>query len=283
MQELTLVGVTEDGAKLLLTLPDGRRYALRIDERVRAATRGGAARSGQLAIPTETMRPKDIQARLRAGATPEEVAEVSGWPIERVESFAFPVLQERSFVAGQARDAFVRHLDGELELGEVVARRLAQRGVDESELRWDAWRTDEGQWTVLLAFPAGRGDQVATWIFDPESRTLHPIDDEARTLLAHEDAPAAPELVLAEPDEPGAQIVTLPPSKDRAAEMEGSRHPAMRRVGQDSRAHDEVPVQVQGPSGDSGNGADHGRGRRASVPSWDEILFGGGPNGSDQG
>jgi hypothetical protein len=279
MQELTLVGLSEDGGKLLLALSDGRRFALRIDERVRAATRGGAARTGQLSIPTETMRPKDVQARLRAGATPEEVAELSGWPIERVEAFASPVLQERSFVADQARRSPVRHLDDELALGDVVAGRLAGRGVDPTELRWDSWRGEDGHWMVLLSYPAGRGDQVATWLFDPESRTLHPVDDEARSLIAHAEVPAVPaEVVLAEPDEPGAQIVTLPPSKDRGAEVEGSRHPAMRRSLQADRAEraEAEPATTTAPA----NG-DSARGRRASVPSWDEILFGG--PGGEQG
>ena len=274
MQELTFVGLSEDGSRLLLALPDGRRFALPIDERLRAATRG-APRSGRSAVPAESLRPRDVQARLRAGATTEEVAEAAGWPVERVEAFAVPVLQERGFVAQRARTSLVRFLDGELPLEEVVAHRLAERAVDPADLRWDAWRTEDGRWTVLLAYPAGRGDQVATWVFDTDSRILQPVDEEARWLSEHHDAPtaAAQQPDLPEPDEPTARIMNLPPTKERPGEQEASRHPALRRgaegrpeqPGGESRAAQ--PQEQPGP--------DQPRSKRATVPSWDEILFGG--------
>ncbi len=274
MQELTFVGLSEDGSRLLLALADGRRFALPIDERLRAATRG-SGRAGQMTIPHETMRPKDVQSRLRGGATAEEVAEQAGWPLERVESFAVPVLQERSFVAQQAQASLIRYQDGELPLQEVVAHRLAERGIDISDFRWDAWRGDDGRWTVLLAYPAGRGDQVATWLFDTESRTLQPVDDEAKWLSEYhaEPAPTAPP-VLAEPDEPGARIVNLPPKRN---DPEVSRHPALRRQAEDAVAqqrHAQDPAEPPAPAAPA-NPAAQQRSKRASVPSWDEILFGG--------
>lgn len=284
MQELTFVGLSEDGARLMLALPDGRRFALPIDERLRAATRG-TSRTGQMAIPTTQMRPRDVQARLRAGATADEVAEASGWPLQRVEAFAVPVMQERSFVADQARTSLIRYQEGELPLEDVVAHRLAERGIDTGDFRWDAWRGEDGRWTVLLAYPAGRGDQVATWLFDTESRTLQPVDDEARWLSefhgepVHQDHPAP-----AEPDEPTAMIVNLPKAKDRAPEPEQSRHPALRRQAEAQAA--EQSAREQGPAAPEGQQSEapaqepH-RGKRASVPSWDEILFGGAPEGGE--
>lgn len=275
MQELTFVGLSEDGSRLLLALPDGRRFALAIDERLRAATRG-APRSAQMALPTEALRPKDVQARLRAGATTEEVAEAAGWPVERVESFAVPVLQERGYVAQKARSSMIRFRDGERPLQDVVAHRLAERAVDPADFRWDAWRTDEGRWTVLLAYPAGRGDQVATWGFDIESRTLHPMDEEAVWLTEHRDAPVpapAPVPQPAEPDEPSARIMNLPQSKDRITEAEGSRHPALRRQAAEA-AREEQHNRPQEPVAPVPQ--ESVKPRRASVPSWDEILFGGG-------
>jgi hypothetical protein len=284
MQELTFVGLSEDGSRLLLALPDGRRFALPIDERLRAATRG-SARPGQLAIPTEASRPKDVQARLRAGATAEEVAESSGWPISRVEAFAVPVMQERSYVSQRARASMIRYQDGELPLEDVVAHRLAERAVDVSDFRWDAWRGEDGRWTILLAYPAGRGDQVATWLFDMESRTLQPVDEEAAWLTEYR-APLAPEHPAVTDDEDHepsatAQVVSLP-AKDRTSDVEGSRHPALRR----QQADQSTTVQTQsGSSAAAGpeeqqEPRDRPRSKRATVPSWDEILFGG--SGEDE-
>ena len=275
MQELTFVSLSEDGSRLVLALPDGRRFALAIDERLRAATRG-SARAGQMTIPTDAGRPRDVQARLRAGATTEEVAESSGWPLSRVEAFAVPVMQERSYVAERARASMIRYQDGELPLEEVVAHRLAERAVDTTDFRWDAWRGEDGRWTVLLAYPAGRGDQVATWLFDLESRTLQPVDEEAAWLTEyHEALPEDAELAEApaeEADEPTAQVVSLP-AKDRGPEPEGSRHPALRR--QQGAAGQQGDEQTEVPSTEEPAGQERSRGKRATVPSWDEILFGG--------
>ncbi len=273
MQELTFVGLSEDGSRLLLALADGRRFALPIDERLRAATRG-SARPGQMTIPTEASRPRDVQARLRAGATAEEVAESSGWPLSRVEAFAVPVMQERSYVAQRARASLIRYQAGELPLEEVVGHRLAERGVDTSDFRWDAWRGENGRWTVLLAYPAGRGDQVATWVFDLESRTLQPMDEEAAWLTEfHEEAtdePADPSGEAA----PTAQVVSLS-AKDRGSDSEGSRHPALRRQ-QGAPAAPADEESAASAAEEEAAAPDRARsGKRATVPSWDEILFGG--------
>jgi hypothetical protein len=273
MQELTFVSLSEDGSRLLLALPDGRRFALPIDERLRAATRG-SARPGQLSIPTEAGRPRDVQARLRAGATAEEVAESSGWPLSRVEAFAVPVLQERSYVAERACASMIRYQDGELPLEEVVAHRLAERAVDITDFRWDAWRGEDGRWTVLLAYPAGRGDQVATWLFDLESRTLQPMDEEAAWLTEHHEVSLDDPGSVAhddEADEPTAQVVSLP-AKDRSPEPEGSRHPALRRQ---QPAAPPAADQDAAASAEEPGSQERSRGKRATVPSWDEILFGG--------
>lgn len=280
MQELTLVGLSDDGGRLILALGDGRRFALAIDERLRAATRS-SGRAGQMALPTETLRPRDVQARLRAGATPEEVAEVSGWPLDRVEAFAVPVMQERSYIAQVASSSMVSHPDGEAPLRSVVEARLAGQSIDPADLRWDAWRGEDGRWTVLLAYPAGRGDQVATWQYDTESRTLHPLDATAAELMAQPREEPEPHGALVEPDEPTARIVNLSQAKERASdpapEFEASRHPALRR--QLSQQAAEADSAAAEPSASERSAA---RSKRAQVPSWDEILFGADAGESDR-
>jgi hypothetical protein len=178
-------------------------------------------------------------------------------------------------VAQRARASMIRYQDGELPLEEVVAHRLAERAVDTTDFRWDAWRGEDGRWTVLLAYPAGRGDQVATWWYDLESRTLQPIDEEAAWLTEYHEAPdeaGVAEAPLAEAaDEPTAQVVSLP-AKDRGPEPEGSRHPALRRQQAAAQRGDE---QADAPGAEAPTDQERSRGKRATVPSWDEILFGG--------
>ena len=74
-QELTLAGLTDDGTKLVLVGHEGTEFTLPVDDALRAALRGDHARTGQLERTMEsTLRPRDIQARIRAGETPEAVA-----------------------------------------------------------------------------------------------------------------------------------------------------------------------------------------------------------------
>src|ERR1700710_736434 len=67
MQDLRLVAANERGSHLVLRSVDGDKFVVSIDERLRAAVRGDHSRStpeGELVID---LRPRDIQARSRAG------------------------------------------------------------------------------------------------------------------------------------------------------------------------------------------------------------------------
>ena len=94
MPDLRLVAVSEDGAHLVLRGEDGKKYTLPVDERLRAAVRGDRIRLGQIEIEMESqLRPRDIQARIRAGATAEEVAVAAGLSV--VEGYTAMLLDSR--------------------------------------------------------------------------------------------------------------------------------------------------------------------------------------------
>src|SRR5919112_402953 len=83
MHDLRLVGVHDDGEHLLLVDDQGDRYLLGIDDALRAAVRRDRAHLGQLQLETQGgLRPRDVQSRIRAGATSEEVAALAGWSVE---------------------------------------------------------------------------------------------------------------------------------------------------------------------------------------------------------
>jgi hypothetical protein len=195
MQDLTLVGVHDDGDHLVLGGPDGQRYLLKVDEPLRAAVRRDRARLAQLQIEiADTLRPRDIQARIRAGRTAEDVAAEAGVPVEHVRRYEGPVLAEREFVARQARGVRVRRAAPGAPgswptLDELVAQRLAAREVDAAGASWDAWRTD-GTWFIRLTFVAGGRDRQAEWSYDVQLRHVTPLDDEARWFV-DEPSPAA--------------------------------------------------------------------------------------------
>ncbi|MEU6710175.1 septation protein SepH, partial [Nonomuraea sp. NPDC046802] len=189
MQELRLVAVSEDGTYLVLaTAGRGTRFTLPVDDRLRAAVRGNFSRLGQYEIEVESpLRPKEIQARIRAGETAEEIAATAGIPVERVRWFEGPVLQEREYVAQQAQRVAVR-MPGESApgptLGDLVAERLTRRGVPTDEIDWDSAKRDDGLWRVKLGYVWNGHTRHAEWLFDPRKRHVTPHDDEAMRLSA---------------------------------------------------------------------------------------------------
>lgn len=188
MHDLHLVGVHEDGEHLLLRDAAGGRFSLPIDEALRAAARRDRAHLGQLQIEIEGgMRPRDIQARIRAGACAEEVATLAGWTVEKVQRYQGPVLAEREHVAALARTVRVRQRGAEpVALGPLVGRRLSGRGVDPERVTWDAVRPDSGPWTVIVTFAAGGRERQARWHLDVAAMSVAAADDEARWLSEDE-------------------------------------------------------------------------------------------------
>src|SRR4051794_11989509 len=130
-QELTFVGLTGDGTKLVLVSDTGAEFTLPADAKLRAALRGDHARLGQLEIKMESaLRPRDIQARIRAGESPESVASAAQTTVDRIMGFAMPVLAERAHIADRAQRASVRRRssDGPARvLADAVAERLRGR------------------------------------------------------------------------------------------------------------------------------------------------------------
>lgn len=196
MPELRVVAVSNDGTRLVLKAADSTEYTLPIDERLRAAVRNDRARLGQIEIEVEShLRPRDIQARIRAGASAEEVAQFAGIPVDRVRRFEGPVLAERAFMAERARKTPVRR-PGENtgpQLGEAVQERLLLRGADKETVQWDSWRRDDGTWEVLLVYRVAGEPHSASWTYDAPRRLVQAVDDEARSLIGETDDVAAPE------------------------------------------------------------------------------------------
>src|SRR5690606_26154851 len=166
-----------------------------------------------------SMRPRDIQARIRAGASVEQVTAESGMPASRVERFAYPVLLERARAAELAQKAHPVRPDGPAveTLIEVVTAAFTARGHTLDNAEWDAWKDEKGFWVAQLQWQNGRSEIAAHWRYQPDAHggTVSPLDDPATDLIdpdfgralrglasilpVETEAPAAPEPVVAEP------------------------------------------------------------------------------------
>jgi len=189
MRELELDGIHDDGEHLLLVDSDGARYTLRIDRALRAAVRSDRPALNMIqAADAAPLRPREIQAMLRSGRSAEDIAEASEIPLEHVRRYEGPVLAEREWTAQRARTFPVGR--GGPALLDVVSERLAAREAT-GDSAWDAWKRQDGTWTLELSFSAGGRTRQAHWVADLDNRSVSPVDDEARW-ISDEDAPPEP-------------------------------------------------------------------------------------------
>ncbi|NYE94049.1 hypothetical protein FHU41_000270 [Psychromicrobium silvestre] len=226
MQDLRLVGVHDDGQHLLLSGAGGEIYRLRIDEALRVASsrtthRGGPSVNGETETPR--LSPRDIQQRIRGGASAQEVAEASGVPLEHVQRYEGPVLAEREYVAQQAQrvqvaDALPNHDgyrsafgDDPASLGDMVSHRLTALGINPDTAVWDAWRRSDGSWTVTADFDAEAakvsdvGESApAQWIYHTARKSVQNANRWAQLLseIAPLDSPVPARRLSAVADRP---------------------------------------------------------------------------------
>jgi hypothetical protein len=346
MVHLRLTGVSEDGRKLVLVSDARVEFTVDVDDRLRAAVAGewpdqgeDQGATGQLESQMQsTLRPRDIQARIRAGETPESVAQVAGTSVDKVMPYAAPVLAEREHVAQRAQRASIRRRPPEgggtstaRTLGDAVGSHLRSRNVDPETVTWDAWRREDGRWTLTGSYTTTGRVGAAHFSFDAPGNYVVADDDDAHWLLGEvDDEPEAPaeaaaaarddlsdarrrrlsavpadelplgddaiELVSEDPD-PVVAHDRLEESASLGAEAPVEAYldiaPAVDTDGDtdtetDLDADSEADSDLADPEADDEDADDPRRHEppsrkpvkktrgRASVPSWDEIMFGSG-------
>jgi hypothetical protein len=308
MRTLRLVALSEDGKSVILSAdgPDagdgGEKFELPIDDRLRAAARGDARRLTQIDVDLGTeLPPRVIQARIRAGETPEQVAAASGTRVERIMRFAHPVIQERERIAEQSRDARVRLSEGSpgVALSQFMTDRLRLIDSDIEAVTWDAYKSDDGSWQVTGAWRAGDKSGTTRWSFDLPSRTVSPSDaattDFAEGTRLVRVVPDVPVGLTAAPVRRGVTVVREPPRADDdlthdtvtpdilPADLVAQEDACVRDVHaatgtpDDDRSIDalldevaEHDTVVLGRSGEEPEADDP----RARIPAWEDIVFG---------
>jgi hypothetical protein len=310
MAKLTFTGRSGDGKRLLLVDESGQQHTLAIDARLRRALSSTPESNGQLEIPMESsLRPRDIQMRIRAGESPEAVAHAAGTSVEKIMPFAAPVLAERAHVAQRAQLASVRRRSGESgarTLGEAVSAHLRSHNVDPDGVEWDAWRREDGRWTLTALYDVAGRTGTATFSHDPRGSFVTVDDEDARWLVGDvappaPDSPAPDDLAAARQrrlsavggdvplgdaplgddaiemvnDDPATETTMELPGTDLGAEqpVEAYLDEQEREPGGDETA--EPPQQPAAATPTEPKPRPAKKRGRASVPSWDEIMFGG--------
>lgn len=157
-----------------------------------------------------SLSPRTIQARIRAGATVEEIAAEVGMDEARLRAFAGPVIAEREHMARQALSGTVRR-PGETgvgsvrRLGQLVTEHLQTQGIDADLIIWDARRQPDLRWRVVGTLSADGELRTAEFLFDSRGRFSTPDNTDARWMIGEEVPGArrpANRLVSADPVEP---------------------------------------------------------------------------------
>lgn len=268
MRELHVVGLSPDGRSLLLgASPDGKpSHAVTVDARFDAAVRGSL--ESHDGMPRETLTPKDIQARLRAGASVEEVAAAAGVPPARVARYAGPVLSERQRVLGNARAARQQSRRGSsaLVLERAVEAALAMvANLRVETVDWTAYRRPDTVWVVRLGYVArGRG-RSAEWALE-QGGVVRPLDPHALQ-LGHVDEPGVrPTKVTTAAVKPGpaggAKLARATPARATPAGPPPAPAPPAKVLAARSPRAGPLPTQA---GGRGGNGSATPRAERTAA------------------
>jgi DNA-binding transcriptional regulator YiaG len=168
MAVLRVVGIDAD--HLLLIDPDGGGHRVAIDATLHDSLKQAAK------VGTSRLTPREIQDRLRSGASLEHIAEVAGVSVERIRRWEGPVQAERNRAVDVAlKTRYSRPPDGAVSgpLGRLVTAHLDHHGLVGE---WDARRDPEGHGVVVVRHERGeaawRLDDGALSALDPQAEAL---------------------------------------------------------------------------------------------------------------
>lgn len=258
---------------------------------------------------------------MRAGETAESIAGDTGWALDKVTRYAEPLLAERAYIAEQAQSVEIRRSGGGATLADTARTATGGADVEWDAFRRDdgrwvvtaAFADQVASWTydhagrnlhplddearaLMGARPAAtRGDQLDDADIADALNLISPIPV-VRTDRDEEPEPARPRLVAVpdavpdvsdaadaadeadEADEPAPVSASHPTI---AVPVEPAKPSRARRTAR--KAPDATPAADPAPEPAPTPAARKSRSRkgRASVPTWDEILFGSGKSDDD--
>ncbi|MGK2350169.1 septation protein SepH [Cutibacterium sp. V947] len=144
------------------------------------------------------LSPREIQSRIRSGATVEEVAAEAGVGVDQVEPFAIPVLAELDHIIEVAMTCPVRRAGApgsHRALGTVISRVAKTNSIPDEKISWRSWRHEDHTWALEATWPATEegAPSAAMFRFDLKGRHTSPEDAGARWLVNDRSpAPAEP-------------------------------------------------------------------------------------------
>ncbi len=277
--ELIITGRSEDGEYLELTNAQGEAFTLslaEVEEELMSESLTPAPKLVALSNYYDqkdeaVVTVKEIQARLRAGQTMDDISAETEWSVEKIEKFSGPILQERAYVISLALKSPLRRESQSPTLEATTHTQLLPRGVSVDEIEWNTARNEDGTWKIQLSYPVKDGIEKASWTFDLPKQTLTPNDEGAKW-ISGEDSPSKVKVpshgnIYNNPPAPRLVAVREEESVETIRINTTPVAPIAPSVVQPSLIDEgaaEVPADAK----------KDGVTKRIRIPSWDDIMFG---------
>lgn len=225
MRELRAVRVSDDGKEILLAAaagmpaaagPADSEFLLPADDRLRGMLRPRPTTSETR--PESALSPREIQSRLRAGDTAEDVARAAGIPVTRVARYEAPIAAERVRIVDEVRRATApgpHRVSPGRQLGAVVDERLTDDGLDPALAQWLARRRPDSTWLVTVDL----ADHHAEWSWDGTAKRVRAHDSGAQRLLSPSRSSAESLIAVAQ----AAGVTTEPARAEPSAPLAPAR------------------------------------------------------------
>lgn len=264
MQQLKLVGPQDGHTNLIVEAPDGTQFLLAADDALLTAAQGA-----QLPVPPpakqpvehipEELSPRQIQTRIREGASVDDLVYASGMDESVVLRYAQPVLDERAYMVQLAQKVIVADEQPDAHrypsfrsepatLLDMLTHQLTSLRIPLDSLAWDAWRDPHGTWQIKATFDRPEQSYLfadeepeARWYFQPVAKQLENANQWARVLSEDEplDEPVAGQRLSAVTDA-DVHAGAANPHEDQDGLLELLRERRGTRLGSDEDSDDEL-------------------------------------------
>ncbi len=240
--------------------------------------------------PRVKLRPREIQKRLRHGATVAELVAETGAPESRILPYAHPIDMERRRIAELARQAYPVLSDGPAEhtLWESLATAYAARQEDVRAATWDAAMDSSDDWIVTVTWT--RGNRRGATEFVAEFRWVPVAHPGAGPTTVEPVNSVATDLVDPRFNRPVRSVSASVPGEDATGDRgdgPGDNHRDSHRDSLRGDAPEDVPadrddedqsiapaVDLFGESNPDQRSHPAKRRRNSSTPHWEDVLLG---------
>ncbi|WP_445341376.1 septation protein SepH [Bifidobacterium sp. ESL0820] len=172
----------------LVFVCDHRHFAVRVDDALDRAILEAKQVKEEEDVDPQTGKSKPlpvsaIQAAVRAGARPEQVAQQYAVNEALVRRFAAPVETEKKYAIEQFLTMPAPKGSGGRNYQELIGKVLARAGVSLTQVSWQATRRGYEPWNINGVFTLDKRIFNARWAWNMHDNTVTCLNGAARMLL----------------------------------------------------------------------------------------------------